>query len=84
MAGRRRSTRRHRREPIRQKVFVQHGVADVAVTKALNVADTGIPRVVPEVRDLLDFTSLRRDLSTSLLLGLGMVGAVIAVAQVIE
>lgn len=85
MAGRRRSTRRRRREPIRQQnTSVQAGVAAEAGAKALHVADAAVPGAAPGPQRLLDFASLRRDLVTSLLLGLVMAGAVITVALMIE
>jgi hypothetical protein len=59
-------------------------VAAEAGAKTLHVADAAVPGAAPSPQRLLDFASLRRDLVTSLLLGLVMVGAVITVALMIE
>jgi hypothetical protein len=76
MAGRRRSTRRHRREPIRRRPLVREIAAEGP--EVAQVAET-VPRPAP----LLDLASLRRDLATSLVLGFTMFVAVLVVALVV-
>jgi len=82
VAGRRRSTRRRRREPIRRRPLVREGVAEGP--RAVQVAEVAEPEAVARQAPLLDLASLRRDLATSVVLGLAMLVAVLAVAIVVE
>jgi hypothetical protein len=79
VAGRRRSTRRHRREPIRRRPLVREDAAEGPRAGQVAEAQT-VPRPAP----LLGLASLRRDLATSLALGLTMLVVVLVVAFVVE
>jgi len=82
VAGRRRSTRRHRREPIRRRPLVREDAAEGP--RAGQVAEVAEAQTVPRPAPLLGLASLRRDLATSLALGLTMLVVVLVVAFVVE
>ena len=84
MAGRRRSTRRHRRKPIRRTPLVREGGGAAEGLGAVQVAGVTRPQAIPMPEPLLDLASLRRDLATSLALGFTMLVVVLVVARVIE